>query len=68
MARHELKEIVREAEKQGWRAKRTKRGHWMLLAPDRKSKVLIAGTPSDRRSMANAISRMRRYGFRWKGR
>jgi hypothetical protein len=33
-AKKELKEIVKEAEKQGWRVKRTKKGHLMFLAPD----------------------------------
>jgi hypothetical protein len=68
VAKNELKEIIREAQKQRWKAKRTKKGHWMLLAPDGLNKVLVSGTPSDRRSLTNAITDMRRYGFRWKGR
>lgn len=67
-AKKELKEIVKAAEEQGWRAKTTKKGHLMLFAPDGINKVTASGTPSDHRALDNLLSNLRRYGFTWKGR
>lgn len=64
----EMKEIRREAERQGWRVEATKKGHIRFYAPDGTNIVHAAGTPSDRRSIDNLIAQLRRYGFRWKGR
>lgn len=61
----ELQELIQEAERQGWRAVRTQKGHWALYAPDGRTIVHLAGTPSDWRAIHNAISRMRRAGFIW---
>jgi hypothetical protein len=30
--------------------------------------VVVGGTPGDRYALAKAVTRMRRYGFLWKGR
>jgi predicted RNA binding protein YcfA (HicA-like mRNA interferase family) len=67
-AKKELKEIVRAAEKQGWRVKKTKKGHLMFLAPDRVNKLTTGGTPSEHRAIDNLLAALRRYGFEWKGR
>jgi len=67
-AQKELKEIVGAAERQGWRVERTKKSHLRFYAPDGENIVHGAGTPSDRRSLENLVSRLRRYGFEWKGR
>jgi predicted RNA binding protein YcfA (HicA-like mRNA interferase family) len=64
----ELKEIVKSAENQGWRVERTKKGHLKFLAPDHENIVVAAGTPSDHRALTNLVSRLRRFGFEWKGR
>lgn len=63
----EVRNIVREAEQQGWRVKITTKG-WMLLDPSGEHSETLHKTPSDRRGLHNSISRMRRYGFKWKGR
>jgi len=60
----EEERLVREAKRQGWTAKPTKSGT-MLLASDGVGKVLLHHTPSDRRSLANALAKMRRHGFVW---
>jgi hypothetical protein len=65
--RKEVKELLREAERQGWRVERRSR-HYMLFAPDGKGKVTIASTPSTPRAITHSVARMRRYGFVWKGR
>lgn len=57
-------ELVRHAERQGWRADETKKG-WMLKAPDGETQVLIHSTPSDVNWHRQAIRLMRRGGFIW---
>ena len=61
----EVRELVAEAERQGWRVELRPNGHWRLLAPDGVGMLTVAGTPSDRRWKANSIARMRRHGFVW---
>lgn len=63
----QLKELIKAAEQQGWRVKQGK-AHYLLFAPDGINKVTVASTPSDHRALDNAISRLRRYGLKWKGR
>ena len=65
--RKDVKEIVHEAKRQGWRVKQTAKG-WILYDPTGRHMETLHKTPSDRRGLRNSISRMRRYGFRWKGR
>lgn len=64
----DLKAILAEAEKQGWRVELQKGGHYKLYSPDGQGIVTVGSTPSDRRSLLNTIAYMRRYGFTWKGR
>lgn len=63
--KREVRELVREAKRQGWRVEQLKSGHIRLYAPDGKHIVHVSGTPSDRRTLANTIADMRRYGFQW---
>lgn len=64
----ELRQLLREARRQGWRVERTKKGHYKLWPPDGGPPEILPGTPSDWRSLKNAIARLRRRGFRWEGR
>lgn len=64
----DVKRLLDEAERQGWRVERTKRGAYRLFAPNSVGIVTIHATPSDHRWMKNAISLMRRHGFIWEGR
>ena len=61
----EVRELIEEARRQGWRIETLRSGHTMMYAPDGEGKVPVAGTPSDRRALKNVISRMRRHGFEW---
>ena len=61
----EVRAVVEEAQRQGWRLEVLRSGHPMLLAPDNSTKVVLPGTPSDRRFLPNGIALMRRAGFRW---
>ena len=56
-----LKDIVRAAESQGWVLKEGRK-HTKLLAPTG-GMVVLPVSPSDGRSVANALAIMRRYGF-----
>lgn len=56
------KQLLRAAIAQGWRMRHGK--HLVLYAPDGKSMVVMAATPGDHRSFKNALSQMRRAGFK----
>ncbi len=43
----DLKEILEEAESQGWRCELQKSGHWRLYAPDGVNIVTTGSTPTD---------------------
>lgn len=43
--------------------KRTKKG-WMAYSPDGVGKVLMHESPSDHHAWANALSRLRKLGYR----
>lgn len=61
-----IKELIREAEKQGW-TDVTGNGHTKLRTPAGYM-IVMPSTASDHRAVKNAVSRMRKYGFVWKGR
>jgi hypothetical protein len=63
----EVWELVKAAKKQGWRVKETKKGY-LLLDPSGQHKEQVHMTPSDPRGLCDSLSRMRRFGFKWKGR
>jgi hypothetical protein len=63
----EVWELVKAAKKQGWRVKETKKGY-LLFDPSGRHKELLHKTPSDPRGLRDSLSRMRRFGFKWRGR
>lgn len=63
----EVKELVRAAKRQRWRVKETKKGY-LLFDPSGRHKELLHKTPSEPRGLRDSLSRMRRFGFKWKGR
>jgi hypothetical protein len=63
----EVRELVKAAKKQGWRVKETKKGY-LLYDPSGRHKELVHQTPSDPRGLRDSLSRMRRFGFKWRGR
>lgn len=60
----EVKNLLKQAEKQNWRVKEKKKG-WMLYSPDGNMKVMIHKTASDHHAFDNAVSEMRKGGFVW---
>lgn len=63
----EVQHLVRELEHQGWRVARDTR-HYKLYAPNGRDFVFMSKTPSDGCAFANTVARLRRHGFKWKGR
>lgn len=61
----ELRKVVKALEEQGFEVVPTKSGHYLVLKDGRRV-TTMSGTPSDRRSFANALAPLRRAGFRWK--
>ncbi len=61
-AQKEVKELKRDAEKQGWTAVEKKNG-WMMQSPDGVGQVMIHKTPSAR-SIRHYVADMRKYGYR----
>ncbi len=60
----DIKDIIRQAQDQGFRVERTGKGHWMFFPPDKtKGPVIFSGTPSDWRSWRNSLQRLIRAGF-----
>lgn len=59
-----LKDLIAMATAQGWRIERTQGSHWKFIPPDRSKRIVIlAGTPSNSRSIKNSIADLRRSGF-----
>ena len=64
----ELREILREAQRQGWRVELGRGGHYKLYPPESDEIVATGSTPSSPLSLVKLVARMRRLGFRWRGR
>jgi hypothetical protein len=66
MAAKDFRNIVKEAERQGFRVEQLRSGHWRFVPPNpSKPMVHAAGTPSDRRAIDNLLGQLRRSGFVW---
>jgi hypothetical protein len=66
-ARKDMESLIAEARRQGWRAEKTRGGHWRLYSPTGRGIVHLSGTPSSGRAVQKAASMMRHFGFVWKG-
>ncbi|GGL27794.1 hypothetical protein H9L10_03460 [Phycicoccus endophyticus] len=60
----EMRKIAKALERQGFDVRVTKRGH-ISVSKNGRFVVVFAGTPSDWRSMRNALAAARRAGFTW---
>lgn len=59
----EVRRIVRELEKQGWRVERRK-SKSVAFSPDGVTEVPVHHTPSDKKSLKNLVSQLKRGGYR----
>lgn len=55
-----LKSIAVEA---GWRVRATKGGHWQFFSPDKKTIILVSGSPGDYRAQAKSKADFKRAGL-----
>ena len=63
----DYKKLIKRAVDQGWRVEYRKSGKAMLFPPDGSSPVVIHGTNSDRRALANTVKKMTARGYREPG-
>lgn len=64
MASKEVERLVREAVRQGFDVTYSSKGH-PLIRKDGRMVTTLSGSPSDIRSLRNAIAALRRAGFVW---
>lgn len=57
----EIRDLLKRVRLLEWNASKTSGGHVCFLGPDGQ-KVFMASTPSDPRSMKNAVAQLRRSG------
>lgn len=62
MAKKEIKQLVKDLERQGWRVELNK-GHYKAYPPSDKPMVVFASTPSDHRAFHNVLARLRKSGY-----
>jgi hypothetical protein len=62
----ELRQILKEARRQGWRVELTRSGHYKLYPPGGERPLFTGSTPSSPSAIRNLLSAMRSCGFRWK--
>lgn len=61
----DIEDVIQQAKAQGWRYDRASNSHHRLYAPDRKTIVTFASTPSDWRGHQNSLGEMRKVGFKY---
>jgi hypothetical protein len=63
----DINKLLRELARQGFTYRGTGSGHYLVWGPDGKVVTTLPASPSDWRSLKNAIAVLRRAGFTWKG-
>ncbi len=59
-----IRELIKKAEKQGFRFEKTSGGHFVAIPPDKsKPQIFFPSTGGDRRNFQNIRTRMRRAGY-----
>jgi hypothetical protein len=61
----DLKKITDALKAAGYQVVRNQRGHWEVYTADGEKVTTFSGTPSDRRSILNALAPLKRRGFGW---
>ena len=61
----ELRDMLDALEAQGFRVRRTSKGHWQVTKPGLGVVSVFGGTPSDSRSTKNSLADCKRAGFIW---
>lgn len=58
-----MKDLLGRLTKQGFSVEVANNGHYRVTAPCGRQKAQISSTPRDRRTVLNAITRLKRIGF-----
>lgn len=58
----EVRKLIRRLEKDGWSARKTGGGHWVVRSPEGVP-VSMPSSPSDHRSMKNVMAKLKRAGW-----
>lgn len=61
----DLTKILKAITKAGYTVVINQRGHPEIYTQDGEKVTTFSGTPSDRRSLLNALAPLKRRGFRW---
>lgn len=61
----DIRKLLQAIEAAGFIVVTTRKGHHVILTEDGEHITVIAGTPSDHRSILNSIAPLKRRGFRW---
>jgi hypothetical protein len=62
---NDIRKLLKAAENQGFTVERTAKNHWLIRNADGLAVATVASTPSDHRTWANTLARLRRAGLRW---
>jgi len=62
MASKEIKDLVRELQRQGWTVEQRKSNHFKATPPNGKGCVFFPATPSDWRSIKNTKAKLKEFG------
>lgn len=63
--RKDVERVVRTAREQGFLVDRTGKNHWRVRGSDGQFVTTLPATPSDFRSLLNALARLKRAGLVW---
>ena len=63
--RSDIRKLVKAIERQGFIVSVSTKGHYLVDRPDGTRIAVISKTTGDVRAFANAVARLRRFGFIW---
>ncbi len=58
----EVKQLLRDLERAGWKSRKTGSGHNLVKSPEGKV-VVVCDSPSDSRSLKNSMADLKRAGY-----
>ena len=59
----DFREVMEEAQLQGWVVERTKSNHWRFKPPNGGPMVVFSGSPGDWKGFRNFVAALRRGGL-----
>jgi predicted RNA binding protein YcfA (HicA-like mRNA interferase family) len=59
----QVKDVIRNARRQGWRVGYTKKEHFKFMSPNGKDMIICAHSSASQRGFRNFLSLMRKAGY-----